>query len=291
MHKGRDDLISLKEAEEGVEIVSKICGVDKEKINYPTVECNGVSISEQEFDFFPRELLDTDFKYEIKFTNCKFGCLEYFCLYKTNNSFLIFENCEFDYICLNNDLVTDNTFELNNKLYFFGCRFNEDIDIGKANINGEIKFNGCIFKDVFYFSIEEYLANIKIKNCIFYKSFFMSGSFKNEARFDNSIFKDYADFHACEFEKIACFYGVRFDKAPNFSQVIFKGNLNAVNAKLNFTFDDLQERIKQECTSYESQRTTKEAGVIPNLYQEKSLDKFANDFRDSFRTFKCFDKR
>nr|WP_251823435.1 hypothetical protein [Campylobacter jejuni] len=68
--------------------------------------------------------------------------------------------------------------------------------------------------------------------------------------------------------------------------MIFTGNLNAVNANLNFTFDNLQKRIKQECTSYESQRITKEAGVIPNLYQEKSLDKFANDFRDSFRTFK-----
>lgn len=286
MHKGRDDLISPEEAEKGVEIVSKICGIDKEKINYPTVECNGVSINEQEFDLFPRELLDTDFKYEIKFTNCKFGCLEYFCLYKTNNSFLIFENCEFDYICLNNDLVTDNVFELNNKLYFFSCKFNRGVDIGQANINSEIRFNGCTFKDVFYFDIKEYLENIKIKNCIFYKSFFMLGSFKNEARFDNSIFKDYVDFHECEFEKTACFYGVTFDKTPNFSQAIFKGNLNVANTNLNFNFDDLQERIKQEYTSYKTQRTAKEAGVIPNLYQEKSLDKFANDFRDSFRTFK-----
>lgn len=31
MYKGRDDLISPEEAEKGVEIVSKICGVDKEK--------------------------------------------------------------------------------------------------------------------------------------------------------------------------------------------------------------------------------------------------------------------
>ncbi|EOI4672912.1 pentapeptide repeat-containing protein, partial [Campylobacter jejuni] len=38
--------------------------------------------------------------------------------------------------------------------------------------------------------------------------------------------------------------------------------------------------------SYKSQRIAKEVGVIPNLYQEKSLDKFANDFRDSFRNFK-----
>ena len=34
MYKGRDDLISPEEAEKGVEIVSKICGVDKEKIHY-----------------------------------------------------------------------------------------------------------------------------------------------------------------------------------------------------------------------------------------------------------------
>lgn len=31
MYKGRDDLISPEEAEKGVEIVSKICGVDKKK--------------------------------------------------------------------------------------------------------------------------------------------------------------------------------------------------------------------------------------------------------------------
>lgn len=31
MHEGRDDLISPEEAEKGVEIVSQICGIDKEK--------------------------------------------------------------------------------------------------------------------------------------------------------------------------------------------------------------------------------------------------------------------
>ncbi|HFW6682250.1 TPA: pentapeptide repeat-containing protein, partial [Campylobacter jejuni] len=75
---------------------------------------------------------------------------------------------------------------------------------------------------------------------------FSNTHFEDNAYFNNSEFYSYADFHECEFEKIACFYGVRFDKAPNFSQAIFKGNLNAVNANLNFIFDDLQERIKQE---------------------------------------------
>lgn len=277
MHKGREDLISPKEAEEGIEIVSKICGVDKEKINYPTVECNGVIISEHNFDFFPRELLDVDFKHEIKFINCKFGSWENFNLYNTSSNFLVFENCEFDYICLNNDLVTDNIFELNNKLYFFGCKFNGDIDVGKANINREIKFKGCDFKYSFHFNIEKYLEIIKIKNCIFHKSFFMSGSFKNNLYFNNSHFKDYADFHECEFEKTASFYGVTFEKTPNFSQAVFKGNLNIVNANLNFTFDDLQEKIKQEYEDFNKGK---------NEQYKKPLDKFANDFRDSFRVFK-----
>ncbi|EAL1246010.1 pentapeptide repeat-containing protein, partial [Campylobacter coli] len=136
-------------------------------------------------------------------------------------------------------------------------------------------FSNCHFKNEVYF-----------KNNEFKQVFFRNSKFNDNVYFNNSIFNDYTDFNECEFEKTTSFYGVTFEKTPNFSQVIFKGNLNAINAKLNFTFDDLQQRIKQECTSYESQRTTKKAGVIPNLYQEKSLDKFANDFRDSFRTFK-----
>ncbi|EMS0025145.1 pentapeptide repeat-containing protein [Campylobacter jejuni] len=291
MHKGRDDLISPEEAEKGVEIVSQICGIDKEKINYPTVECNGVSINEQEFDLFPRELLDTDFKYEIKFTNYKFGCLEYFCLYKTNNSFLIFENCEFDYICLNNDLVTDNVFELNNKLYFFSCKFNGGVDIGQANINSEIRFNGCTFKDVFYFDIKEYLANIKIKNCIFYKSFFMLGSFKNEARFDNSIFKDYVDFHECEFEKTACFYGVTFDKTPNFSACYFKESkaVNLINVNIDkLDFKSVENYIKDnyQDKSYKNEtkgmQNEKEKIKIQNEYKLRC----AKNLKDSFRVLK-----
>ncbi|WP_052780805.1 pentapeptide repeat-containing protein [Campylobacter jejuni] len=295
MYKGRDDLISPEEAEKGVEIVSKICGVDKEKIHYPTVECNGVNISNQEFDFFSTGLLDTDFKYEIKFTNCKFGCLEYFCLYKTSNSFLIFENCEFDYICLNNDLVTNNTFELNNKLYFFDCKFNENIDIGKVNINAEIKFNGCIFKDVFYFNVKEYLASIKIKNCTFYKSFFMLGSFKNEARFDNSIFKDYADFHECEFEKTASFYGVRFEKAPNFSACYFKEpkavNLTNVNID-KLDFKSLEQYIKDNYQDGNYKNAIKNNEKIQKdekeLYRIENEHKLrcAKNLKDSFRVIK-----
>ncbi len=291
MHKGRDDLISPEEAEKGVEIVSKICGVDKEKIHYPTVECNGPSISEYKFDYFPPSLLHTDFKYEIKFINCKFGSWEDFDLYNTSNNFLVFVNCEFDYICLNNDLVTDNTFKLNNKLYFFGCKFNGDIDIGKANINGEIKFNGCIFKDVFYFNVKEYLSSIKIKNCIFYKSFYMLGSFKNEASFDNSIFKDYVYFNECEFEKTASFYGVTFDKTPNFSACYFKEPkaVNLINVDIDkLDFKSVEKYIEDnyQDESYKGENKRIEDKKEKFKIQNKHKLRYAKNLKDSFRVIK-----
>ncbi len=223
------------------------------------------------------------------------------------------------------DVIFSKNINLNGNLFlknieFSGCFFNKNLSFEKCKLkekmiflginNLKAKFRNTIFEEV-YFGKEiddrnleksnsfgscsfEYtdFSNCHFKNEVYFKNnefkqvFFRNSKFNDNVYFNNSIFKDYTDFNECEFEKTTSFYGVTFEKTPNFSQVIFKGNLNAINAKLNFTFDDLQQRIKQECTSYESQRTTKKAGVIPNLYQEKSLDKFANDFRDSFRTFK-----
>ncbi|EPZ1740539.1 pentapeptide repeat-containing protein [Campylobacter jejuni] len=179
-------------------------------------------------------------------------------------------NCKFKQISINN--------HIDGNIEFQKCEFNDFNLYGFSNatIKGTFTFDFCEIKEKVNF------MNFEFENKV---SFKMS-KFKDNVYFNNSHFKDYADFHECEFEKTASFYGVRFEKTPNFSQAIFKGNLNVVNTNLNFTFDDLQERIKQEYASYETQRTAKEAGVIPNLYQKKSLDKFANDFRDSFRTFK-----
>ncbi|EMW0171415.1 pentapeptide repeat-containing protein [Campylobacter jejuni] len=172
-------------------------------------------------------------------------------------------------------------------LVFDHCIFTQRIGYFNQITNiKKISFLNCEFEEQIYLNFQECLDIFQMDNCVFEDRVTIKGKFNDNVYFNNSIFKDYANFHTCEFEKTANFYGVRFEKTPNFSQAIFKGNLNVVNTNLNFTFDDLQERIKQECTSYESQRTTKKAGVIPNLYQEKSLDKFANDFRDSFRTFK-----
>ncbi|HEB7537213.1 TPA: pentapeptide repeat-containing protein [Campylobacter coli] len=113
-----------------------------------------------------------------------------------------------------------------------------------------------------------------MENCHFYKAVYFSGVFNENTSFNSSYFRDYINFYTCEFEKTACFYGVTFDKTPNFPQAIFKGNINVVNTNLNFTFDDLQERIKQEYKDFNKAK------------EKKPLDKIANDFRDSFRNFK-----
>lgn len=203
-----------------------------------------------------------------------------------------FENIYFEKLNILNCNVDNIIFsgEINyiKELNISGCNFT-GVTIN-SNIQGEVKFQKCNFKDfnkynsgknikftanfVFDFCKVDDIVNL-INFDFENKVSFKMSKFKDNVYFNNSHFKDYADFHECEFEKTACFYGVRFDKAPNFSQAIFKGNLNAVNANLNFTFDDLQERIKQEYEDFNK-----------NIENKKSLDKFANDFRDSFRTFK-----
>ncbi|EAI4816605.1 pentapeptide repeat-containing protein, partial [Campylobacter jejuni] len=73
------------------------------------------------------------------------------------------------------------------------------------------------------------------------------------------------------------FYEANFEKSFIFFQNIIKGNLNAINANLNFTFDNLEEKNEQEYQEFNKNKKKED---------KKSLDKFANDFRDSFRTFK-----
>ncbi len=160
----------------------------------------------------------------------------------------------------------------------------------KEFYNG-VNFSNCIFKnevDFSYFVSGAPLPNNKyynnaqntlFKDCIFEnKVDFHNSKITNNIYFNNAHFKDYVDFHECEFEKTASFYGVRFDKAPNFSQAIFKDNFNALNITLNFYFDDLKIQISKEYENFNKDIKEKE--------NKKPLDKFANDFRDSFRIFK-----
>ncbi|EMS0989620.1 pentapeptide repeat-containing protein [Campylobacter coli] len=193
------------------------------------------------------------FKKEV-YINC--NCLER----------LNFSHCEFE-SKVSLRFLKDNKYkEFHNGIDFSNCIFKNEVDFSYF-------VSGAPLPDNKYYNNAQ---NTLFKDCIFEnKVDFHNSKITNNIYFNNAHFKDYVDFHECEFEKTANFYGVRFEKTPNFSQAIFKGNLNAVNANLNFIFDDLQERIKQEYEDFNK-----------NIENKKSLDKFANDFRDSFRTFK-----
>ncbi|MCI2236118.1 pentapeptide repeat-containing protein [Helicobacter sp. CaF467b] len=170
---------------------------------------------------------------------------------------LLFMNCVFHCEFLNTDFTKDLK-----KLCFMQCEFKEKITLN---------FKECL--DVFQMSYCTFEKPLTIHGKFKENADFNNSTFKDNVYFNNSTFKDSADFHECEFEKTACFYGVKFDKVPNFSQAQFKGSLNVVNTNLNFDFKSLKEKIKQEHIEY-------------NKHDEKPLEHFANDFRDSFRIFK-----
>ncbi|KPH49791.1 hypothetical protein HPU229336_05315 [Helicobacter pullorum] len=196
--------------------------------------------------------------YECNFTNARISC-------KFNNK-VVFKKCEFE--------LSSDRLKIFDEIYF-SCQFLSDVNFSvstfKNNVNFSSIFNGntdfreCKFEKTacFYGVKFEKVSN------------FSNIHFIDNAYFNNSHFKDSVDFHECEFEKTACFYGVKFDKIPNFSQVQFRGSLNAVNANLNFDFESLENKIKQEHTKYNKKENA-----------NKPLAHFANDFRDSFRIFK-----
>ncbi|HEC1755552.1 TPA: pentapeptide repeat-containing protein [Campylobacter lari] len=206
----------------------------------------------------------------------------------TNKKFVGVEKKFYTHDTADNNLKFKTIFMNNFSIFGF---FDGEIDISESVFCKSCSYDGflesnssfiaenCTFIDNADFRIllkNKHLNNVSFKNSIFTKKLFFSKiKFLENTNFSNCHFKDYADFHECEFEKTASFYGATFDKAPNFSQAIFKGSLNAVNTNLNFTFDNLQEKIKQEYEDFNK-----------NERDKKPLDKFANDFRDSFRVFK-----
>ncbi|BDB65308.1 hypothetical protein T36_1784 [Helicobacter cinaedi] len=155
-------------------------------------------------------------------------------------------------------IFENSTFE---KEVHFGKEI-DDRNTEKSNMFGSCSFETAIFENCNFFD------SVYFKNNEFKQSFFKNSTFKDNVYFNNSHFYDFADFHECEFEKTACFYGATFhNKAiPNFSQAIFKENLNFVNVKCDFEFKDLKDTIEND---------------------DKTLSsKVANDFRDSFRLIK-----
>ncbi|GKY55185.1 hypothetical protein THJ084_11330 [Campylobacter jejuni] len=189
-------------------------------------------------------------------------------------------NARLQSIQINGAVIKNFSFKLFNeyKLSFFNCKFLCEINEapGFFEIENPVYIYGCTFEEnVISYNIK-FKSNVVIAYCRFNKNFyFEANTFCNSSNFERNFY-NYASFKKSHFEKNVTFYNSTF-KGLDFSQAIFNENLNIVNTKLNFTFSNLEEKIEQEYEEFNKNKKEED---------QKSLDKFANDFRDSFRTFK-----
>ncbi|ECP8762021.1 hypothetical protein FW209_07225 [Campylobacter jejuni] len=186
----------------------------------------------------------------------------------------------------NNNLKKIHIKNFNYKLYerynlsFTKCIFECEIKDTRglsSDIENGIFFLKCEFENkILFFNL--YFKNISFILCNFKNNTtFQACTFKTFCNFESSVFENFVSFDKSMFLDKVSFYNTHFHKVPNFSQAIFNENLNIVNTKLNFTFSNLEEKIEQECEEFNKNKKEED---------QKSLDKFANDFRDSFRIFK-----
>jgi putative membrane protein len=211
------------------------------EVNLHTKQFNGISIDftkaifKQKVSFFGSEI------------NCKIlfkeACFE-------NN--LIFTKAKF------NDVVNLNKVVFKEEVHSHGTKFNKAI-LSETNFENEVDFSSATFKEKAYFRNATFTKDVKLNNILF----------KNNAYFKNTLFKDFVDFSETNFEKNANFYSANFKKPVDFSSIVFNGALNFVNAKTDFTYDELKNFIKDKSTN--------------NI--DKCIN-VTNDFRDGFRLMK-----
>lgn len=174
-----------------------------------------------------------------------------------------FQNCDFYSLNI--------TGVIGEKISFIGCKFSEAVSFEnskfkkyvsfeKSEFNSIVDFSNCVFEKPVNFDNSDEKEDTKPIN-------FSNVIFQDNAYFNNIIFNNRADFHGAIFKKVASFYGVRFKDFVNFSATIFEGDLNLVNSKLDFEYEDLKQAIIKAAKS-------------------SSIKETANDFRDSFRVLK-----
>ncbi|MBF7046081.1 pentapeptide repeat-containing protein [Campylobacter volucris] len=194
-------------------------------------------------------------------------------------------------------------------LFFYNCQIQNFILENPIHF---IEFKLCEFKDSFLIR-KNFSGSIIIKDSIFYKDFQIlwvekplhkiyigQNNFQNVSIFENqflnfcfeenkvkntsiynNIFKENAYFTKNNFERECVFFKNSFEKSLSFYNCIFsqcfvffqnniKENLNTTNTNLDFTFDKLQENIYNQ----------------NNIHLNSKIEYRANDFRDSFKTFK-----
>ena len=194
----------------------------------------------------------------INFTNAKFNQKLSFNKSIINCEMLFKEACFEDDLIFTkakfNDVVNLSKVVFKKEVHFHGTKFNKAI-ISETNFENKVDFSNAIFKEKAHFRNAIFTKDVKLNNILF----------KNNAYFKNTLFKDFVNFSETNFEKNANFYSANFEKPVNFSSIIFNGALNFVNAKTDFTYDELKKFIEDTSTNNISA---------------------TNDFRDGFRLMK-----
>ena len=215
------------------------------------------------------------FENDLTFTEAKFNDV-------VNLDKAIFKGkAQFRGTKFNRAILTETNFEnkadfsnavFNEKAYFTNAVFKADADFSSATFTDEARFFNTDFKDVATFENTEFKGKTDFKtdkNLTFRKDVdFNNATFHDNAYFNNRVFENFADFHETDFKKVACFYSVAFKKPVNFSSSIFNGASNFINAKIDFTYEELKKHIKNRSKNIDECIST------------------ANDFRDSFRLIK-----
>ena len=210
-----------------------------------------LNLHERQFDGINIDFTKAIFKQKVSFRKSIINCKMLFreACFEDN---LIFTKAKF------NNVVNLNKVVFKEEVHFHGTKFNKAI-LSETNFENEVDFSSATFKEKAYFRNAIFTKDVKLNNILF----------KNNAYFKNTLFKDFVDFSETNFEKNANFYSANFKKPVDFSSIIFNGALNFVNAKTDFTYDELKNFIKDKSTN--------------NI--DKCIN-VTNDFRDGFRLMK-----
>ena len=256
--------------------ISLVLGIDKQHITgnnnvylisplpstYPYNTPAPVSDKRLEIKKF---MLDLCEKYTLRFEKCIFKC-------SINNikqdNISLQELNFYDCIFLKNIIFSNRISKIACPHYFCfrNCNFEKEFQIKNATFSEKIILADCDFSTTSAIKIKRVIFQNKVEiyGCKINNINISLSAFSNDTFFNHSTINGYLKISQSTFEKNISFYGVIFNQPPNILDSVFKEHINLVNTNLNFTYENLQDKIK------EAQKTIKTS----------------SDFRDSFRLLK-----
>ena len=212
---------------------------------------NNASFEGIQFGDIIADFSEAEFDKDVSFYKCTFNC-------KTKFNSTVFGGIAKFTGAQFNDVVNLDKANFKDEVRFYRTKFDRAI-LTETNFENKTDFTNAIFNGKSHFTNAIFSKEVKFNNILF----------KNNVYFRNTVFKDFVDFSETNFEKNANFYSANFKMPVNFSSIIFNGALNFVNAKTDFTYEELKKSIKDKSAN--------------------NIDKcisITNDFRDGFRLMK-----